>query len=143
MGRLYTRYFLRSLKTKVRAKAEALDGLVDLEAVLEATTLRAFDNAATARIHGFADADDYYTRCSSARYLGGIRTPTLVIHSVDDPFLPADAIPRDELRDNPAIHDHILPSGGHVGFLEGPPWAPRLWAEEEGARFLAEALLDN
>jgi hypothetical protein len=140
MGRMYTRYFLRSLKRKVRAKAAVLDGRVDVEATLRARTLREFDDAATAPLHGFRDADHYYEVCSSAAYLAGIRVPTLILHSLDDPFLPATALPRAALESNPAITPVITEVGGHVGFLEGPPWAPRFWGEEEGARFLAERL---
>jgi predicted alpha/beta-fold hydrolase len=140
MGRLYTWYFLRSLRRKVMAKRDLLRGLIDLERTLSATTLRAFDEAATARLHGFRDADDYYETCSSARYLDGVRSPTLVLHSLDDPFLPRSAIPTRALAANPAVTAVLTAGGGHVGFLEGPPWAPRLWGEEEGARFLAERL---
>jgi predicted alpha/beta-fold hydrolase len=140
MGMGYTRYFLRSLKRKVRAKARLLAPLVDVAAILRARTLREFDDAATSRLHGFADADDYYSRSSSASLLPRVGVPTLLLHALDDPFLPPDALPSAALRANPWIQDVILPRGGHVGFLRGAPWRPRLWAEEEGARFLAWAL---
>ncbi|HSW31494.1 MAG TPA: alpha/beta fold hydrolase [Longimicrobiales bacterium] len=140
MGRAYTRYFLRSLKRKVRAKADLLEGLVDLEAVLASRTLREFDDAATARIHGFRDASEYYRLCSGAAFVAGIRIPTLVLHALDDPFLPPDAFPRAALEANPTVTAVVHPLGGHVGFLEGPSWAPRYWGDEEGARFLAETL---
>lgn len=139
-GRAYARYFLRSLKRKVRAKRALLEGLVDVEATLGSRTLRQFDDAATSRLHGFEGASDYYRRCSSAGFLEGIRVPTLVLHSLDDPFLPGPALPRDALAANPSITLALNERGGHVGFIEGPPWAPRFWAEEEGARFLAETL---
>jgi hypothetical protein len=140
MGRTYTGFFLRSLKRKVRAKARLLEGLVDLEATLASCTLREFDDAATAPLHGFRDAEAYYRLSSSAAYLPGIRVPTLVVHALDDPFLPGDALPRSALEANPACTPVIHRRGGHVGFMEGPPWAPRYWSDEEGARFLAEAL---
>ncbi len=140
MGRAYTRFFLRSLKRKVRAKAPLLQGVVDLEAVLASRTLREFDDAATARIHGFRDASEYYRLCSGAAFVAGIRVPTLVLHALDDPFLPPAAFPTAALEANPAITAVVHPLGGHVGFLEGPPWAPRHWGDEEGARFLAETL---
>ena len=35
----------------------------------------AVDDAATAPLHGFRDADHYYEVCSSAAYLSGIRSP--------------------------------------------------------------------
>ena len=140
MGRVYTWFFLRSLKRKVRAKARILDGLVDLEATLASRTLREFDDVATARVHGFRDASEYYRLSSSAAFVAGIRVPTLVIHALDDPFLPIRALPRAALEANPAITTVVHERGGHVGFMGGPPWAPRYWADEEGARFLAEAL---
>ena len=140
MGRAYTRFFLRSLKRKVRAKAALMAGLADVTATLASRTLREFDQAATSRIHGFADAADYYRRCSSAAFVSGIRVPTLVVHATDDPFLPSAALPTAELRANPAVTLALQERGGHVGFMEGAPWAPRYWADEEAARFLAERL---
>ncbi len=140
MGQFYTAYFLRSLRRKVRAKEAILRGHMDIEGALRARTLRVFDDAATAPLHGFRDAADYYAASSSAQYLGGIRVPTLVVHSLDDPFLPAEAIPRAALESNEAILPLLSARGGHVGFMEGPPWAPRLWGDEAGARFLAVAL---
>ncbi|MFQ5535943.1 MAG: YheT family hydrolase [Gemmatimonadota bacterium] len=139
MGRLYTLYFLRSLKKKVRAKRSLLEGRVDLNAALAARTLREFDEAVTAPLHGFAGADEYYRQSSSGRYLSGIRTPTVVLHSEDDPFLPPDAIPRGGLAANPNIRGVITRRGGHVGFLAGGVRSPRLW----GDRFLARALAEN
>jgi predicted alpha/beta-fold hydrolase len=140
MGHLYARYFLRSLRAKVRAKAVLLDGVIDVREALAAQTLRAFDDAATAPLHGFADAGHYYRECSSARFLGGIGVPTVILHSRDDPFLPPDAVPVDAIRSNPHLVPVFTETGGHVGFLTGTPWRPRLWAEEEAARFLSGEL---
>ena len=140
MGRLYSRYFLRSLQRKVRAKAEVLDGHIDVEATLRARTIRAFDDVATSVLHGFQGADHYYRVSSCAGYLEGIQVPTLVLHALDDPFLPASAIPHQALEANPFLTPIIHRGGGHVGFLKGPPWSPRLWGDEEGARFLATLL---
>jgi predicted alpha/beta-fold hydrolase len=136
MGRMYTRYFLRSLRRKVRAKASVLEPVIDLTRTLEARTLREFDEVATAPLHGFRGANHYYELCSSARYLGGIRVPTFVAHSLDDPFLPPEAIPREAMEANPALTVHLPSRGGHVGFLAGSPWRPDFWGEREGARFL-------
>lgn len=141
MGRLYTRYFLNSLQAKVRAKAETLAKRMDVEATLRARTLREFDDVATAPLHGFRDADEYYGSCSSAGFLEGIRTPTLVIHSVDDPFLPPAAIPRGALGANGALTPILTDRGGHVGFLEGSPTTPVLWAEAQVSRYLGDLLV--
>lgn len=140
MGRVYTSYFLRSLRTKVREKAALLDGSIRIDAALRARTLREFDDAATAPLHGFRDADDYYARCSSDRFITGVAVPTLVLHSRDDPFLPAEAIPLEALAVNPHVVAVLPEQGGHVGFLGRTPWRPIFWAEEEAARFLAANL---
>jgi len=66
--------------------------------------------------------------------------PTVILHSRDDPFLPRDAIPTDAIRSNPHLVPAFTESGGHVGFLAGTPWHPRLWADEEAARFLCGQL---
>lgn len=140
MGRFYTGLFVRSLQRKLEAKRALLDGKVDLDRALRARTFREFDDAATAPLHGFADAAEYYHLSSSARYLERIRVPTLLLHAEDDPFLPAHALPRDAIARNPFLVPVITRHGGHVGFIGGPPWAPRFWAEAEAARFLAARL---
>lgn len=142
MGRVYTARFLRTLRDKYRRKRPLIGDAVDDRRVLAARTFREFDDAATAPLHGFRDADHYYAASSSAGYLAGIRVPTLLLHSADDPFLPADAVPRAAARDNPFITAAFTEHGGHVGFVAGTPWAPEFWAEAEAARFLAEQLGD-
>jgi len=143
MGRMYTRYFLRSLRAKVRAKSDALAPRIDVPATLRARTLREFDDAATSLLHGFRDADDYYASCSSAGFIDGIRTPTLLLHSLDDPFLPPSAVPRATLEANPALTTILTDRGGHVGFIEGSPRSPTLWGEQQGARYLRAVLVDG
>ena len=140
MGRLYTRYFMRSLQAKVRAKRAQLTDRIDVAATLRARTLREFDDLATAPLHGFRDADHYYASCSSGRFIGGIRSPTLVLHSLDDPFLPTSAVPRVALEGNGALTTVLTDRGGHVGFLEGSPRSARLWGEEQASRFLQAEL---
>lgn len=140
MGAFYTWYFMRQLRRKVRLKRTLLEGALDVEGALATRTLREFDDAVTAPLHGFRDASDYYERSSSARLLPRIEVPTLLVHSRDDPFLPEDSIPLAAMRGNPRIHPCVTPRGGHVGFLSGSLGRPRFWAEEEAARFLAETL---
>jgi len=135
---LYTPYFLHSLKRKTLAKAHLVERLCDLGRVRTARTLRAFDDAVTAPLHGFDDADDYYRRSSSARFIPGIRTPTLVLQARDDPFLPADRIPETALRANAHVAAALTERGGHLGFVHRG--RPRFWAESEAARFLNRQL---
>ena len=80
-------HFLRALRRKVRAKRRLLEGVVDVERALAARTLRDYDDALTAPLHGFSGADDYYDRADVRPHLPNIRVPTLLAQSRDDPLL--------------------------------------------------------
>ena len=140
-ARQYVGRLLRSLKAKVRARKDEIGRFLDLERTLRAKTFWEFDDAATAPLHGFAGADDYYHRSSSAAFIPEITVPTVIIHSRNDPFLPADAIPEAAMRANPAVTPVISDHGGHVGFVSGSsPVAPWFWAEEFIARWLRDRI---
>lgn len=128
-NRVYARAFLSSLKPKALAKLEQHPTLYDAALVRRAGTLRAFDDVVTAPLHGFRDADDYWTRASAKPWLTAIRLPTLMLNARNDPFLPEAALPRaDEV--SPALTTEFPAEGGHVGFVSGPfpgtlTWLPR------------------
>lgn len=140
-ARVYAAFFLRSLRAKVRAKEALLQGTCKVGDVLRARKVRDFDQALTAPLHGFADADEYYRLSSAGQFLNAIAVPTLLIHSMDDPIAVAEVIPHDTIAANSHLETAFTASGGHVGFVAGPgPWAPSFWAEERGAEFLAKWL---
>ncbi len=120
-NQVYLRRFLKSLRLKVRAKAELLPGQVDLAGIEELRDFLAFDNRYTAPMHGFDSADAYYRYASSGRYLTGIRVPTLLVNAQNDPFLPASCFPREVAASSPFVFLETPPEGGHVGFAEGAP----------------------
>lgn len=128
-NRLYTRHFLRLLKRKSLAKLALFPGLYDAETVRRAANLRQFDDAVTAPLHGFRDADDYWTRASSKPDLGRIAIPTLIVHAHNDPFLPGAHLP--EPAQLPTwVRLEITRGGGHAGFASGAwpgklDWLPR------------------
>jgi len=114
----YTRAFLASMKRKFLHKLERFPKLVDREAMLRSRTLRQFDDAVTAPLHGFKDTDDYWTRASSKPVLANIRLPTLIINAKNDPFLPASALPS-TAEVSPAVTLNFPDTGGHAGFASG------------------------
>ena len=133
--RVYTASFMRSFRQKVRAKARVYPGFVDVDAAVRARTFAEYDGAVTAPLAGFRDAMDYWVRASSGPFLGRIRRPTLVINSLDDPFVPPEALP-DPSTLSPSVTVELTPRGGHAGFLHGP-WAMHSWAERRVVDFLA------
>jgi uncharacterized protein len=140
-SRVYQHHFLRSLRRKALAKLEHYPDLMSRARVETARTLYDFDDAVTAPVHGFADADDYYTRSSSIHFLTRIRVPTLLLSAVDDPFLPAAVL--DEVRvlarDSRYLSVEFPTAGGHVGFVSGHnPFRPFYYAEWRVAEFLSD-----
>ena len=134
LPRFYVNRFLATLKQKTKrlvAQFPEMRDRIDLGAVMRAKTFREIDNAATAPIHGFRDADDYYERSSSIHFLGAITAPTLCLSAIDDPFLPLEALERARACASAAVEFRITANGGHTGFIAGAlPWRCEYWAEE-------------
>lgn len=115
---IYTRMFLRTLVPKALVKWAQFPGLFDRDAVLRARDLREFDDAFTAPVHGFRDAQDYWHRAAARPVLGSIAVPALLLNALDDPFVPACSLPGpDEV--SPRVTLWHPPHGGHVGFAQG------------------------
>jgi predicted alpha/beta-fold hydrolase len=140
LSRIYQHHLLKKLRRSVQAKSAVHPASVPLQEIEALKTFRQFDDAITAPLHGFRDVDDYYSQSSSRRYLRHIETPVLIIHALDDPFLPPAAIPEDaEL--SPAVTLELSHHGGHVGFVSGSlPLAADYWLEWRICRHLRSYL---
>jgi hypothetical protein len=133
---VYTTNFMRTMRQKVCNKARRYPGFVDVAAVRRARTFAEYDRAVTAPLNGFADELDYWRRASCRRFLAGIRRPALLISALDDPIVPAEALP-DPAHLPPHVRTEFVQTGGHAAFLEGRwPWAVRSWAEDRALDFL-------
>ena len=136
----YTWRFLRTLRPKGVAKAEQYPELLDRARIAASRTFEQFDTDATARLHGFEDAWDYWRRCGCGQFLPTVARPLLVVAALDDPFNPSRAIPTKALEDHPWIVPALPEEGGHVGFVYGRPWRTRHWAEEQAEDFMTRVL---
>ncbi|MCM2479242.1 YheT family hydrolase [Serpentinimonas maccroryi] len=143
---LYAQLFLRTMKHKARSKAQQFPGLFDLPRALAAQTLREFDDAFTAPLHGFDGVEDYWRRASAKPGLAATEMPTLILNARNDPLVPASCLP--QLDEAGAAVTLWQPgSGGHVGFpgqiswrsgrpelqLQGLPQAVCNWLMVQGA----------
>lgn len=128
-ARLYQKHLLRKMLRTARSKL-ALIRNAGLEPDLAAIrNFYDFDDQLTAPLHGFKNASDYYERCSSVRYLRHIKTSTLIIHALDDPFMTPGTVPT-AAELSPAVSLELSEHGGHVGFVGGRwPWRPEFWLE--------------
>ena len=133
MGRIYSASFMRTLRRKAIWVTEKFAGqtTLDRQRISRTRTMIEFDEAATAPLHGFTGAEDYYERSSSIRYISRIAVPTLCISAIDDPFLPRDVLSAVRKAASDSMDFVITERGGHVGFVGGTtPWQSRYWAEE-------------
>jgi len=131
---MYSNRFLKSLKGKVIQKAQMMKGL-DVTHIEKIKTLIEFDDRYTAPLHGYRDAIDYYTRCSSVHFLEGIRIPTLLVNARNDPFLSEACFPSQQLKNNPHVTFESPEYGGHVGFTQFHKNG-LYWSEERAVSFL-------
>ncbi len=140
MGRLYARHFLRSLKTKIKEKADRIPEAARLApSALAARTIRGVDETWTAPVHGYRNAAHYYEACSAIGRLDRIRTPTLLIQAEDDPFLPVGVRDRVRRIGNPFLIEGFTRRGGHLGYL-GARSSVRFWAEARAVSWLTDQL---
>ena len=132
----YQRYLLKRMKRAVTRKFNPHTAAFDWQRAMRAGTFAEFDDAVTAPLHGFANKDDYYDKCSSVHFLKGIERPTLIVNALDDPFMTPKVVPGAEQL-SAHVTLEVSTHGGHVGFIEGgTPWRPRFYLPERLIGFL-------
>jgi predicted alpha/beta-fold hydrolase len=114
-NRVYHWNLLRAMKVEALAPGAEL-AADERRAIDAARSIVEFDEHFVAPRNGFDGAADYYARNASQRYLPAIRTPTLIVHALDDPWIPADAYRRVAWHELPALTPLLSNGGGHVGF---------------------------
>jgi predicted alpha/beta-fold hydrolase len=140
--RLYQHYVLQNLVRTARdfARARPERAHYAVSALGRLATVRAYDTAVVAPMHGFSSAEDYYERASAGPLVARIRVPTLVLHAEDDPLVPAATVrpwlPRGA---GGPVAQAWTRRGGHVGWFAGlseASWVDT-WAMRSAHSFLA------
>lgn len=140
---VYERYILMALRRDSLRPAPGGSPRVseqERHGIQRARTLPDFDDVLTAPRNGWSDAMEYYRVNSCNQFLPTVSVPTLVIHSLDDPMIPAGpytAIDWDALQASGPVRRAITPRGGHVGFHERGNPLP--WYVGQAAEFLSSA----
>ncbi len=126
---VYERFFVRSLKRRMRRKARLFPERYHLQGMDSIRTIWEFDNRITAPHSGFRDADDYYYRASALRVIDRVSRPTLVLTAQDDPMVPIATLDREEIRRLPDLRFVAPRHGGHCSFISAEAGRKRFWAE--------------
>lgn len=115
--RIYNPYFLRTMKERAQAYLHRHPALFDAVAMQGARTLREFDDAFTAPLHGFQDVADYYAQASSLPHLRHIHAcPVCIVNPLNDPFVPQSCLPT-KAQISSRVTLWQPENGGHVGVL--------------------------
>ncbi|MDE2509432.1 MAG: alpha/beta fold hydrolase [Planctomycetota bacterium] len=102
-------------------------------------TLYQFDDKITARWNGFRDAEEYYALSSSGRFIPLIKADGLVIHAVDDPFIPPEPFYKQNFP--PGVTLELIPHGGHLGFYSRDRWdGDHRWLDARIAHWFRERI---
>jgi len=136
LSKIYQHYLLKRMKKAVTRKFDQYTAAFDWHRTMASRTFAEFDDAVTAPLHGFSGKDEYYDRCSAIGFLDKICRPTLLINSLDDPFMTPSIIPQaEQLSDDVQIE--VSKHGGHVGFISGgKPWNPEYYLPGRIIEFL-------
>ena len=112
---VYHWHLLRNMRREALAAPVAL-APEEERAIRAARSILAFDDTVVAPRNGYRDAGEYYAENAAKYYLDRIRVPTLMIHSLDDPWIPAPAYTEYSWDRNPNLIPLLSRRGGHVGF---------------------------
>jgi predicted alpha/beta-fold hydrolase len=145
-NRLYATWLLRRLIAQTLADPMGLSAAerARLEGPARPQSIRAFDAAITAPRWGYGDVNHYYASASPGPRLlaPGPRPPILLVHALDDPWVPAAAAQAVAAASPAAVQVLLSPRGGHNGFHaretspqvslhwgDGPPGPAASWAD--------------
>lgn len=117
-NRVYEWHFLRNMLARVRRRMALYPTIYGGAEIEKIHTMRSFDGRIVARYGGFADADDYYDKAASSHFAGRLNVPTLILYSLDDPFIRLLPSTRAALIANPNVTYVETQGGGHCAFLE-------------------------
>jgi uncharacterized protein len=134
---VYHRYMLDAMKREALAPGAAVSA-TERAAIAAARNVYEFDDRFIAPRFGYRNAQDYYESSAAKHFLAGITRPTLVVHALDDPWIPAACYIAIDWSRLPTIEAVLTPRGGHLGFHgQGSrvPWHDRVTAWWLARRF--------
>jgi len=135
----YHHFILRSLRRKAIEKlAQGIDMPFEKADLNRIHSIRGFDRICTAPLAGYRSVDQYYQDASARYQLPRIQSSFLILHALDDPFVPCSSLPRErELSASTVLE--VTPKGGHLGFWSASvPWRPNRWIEERIMQFFSD-----
>lgn len=141
----YHRYLLTNMKREALAHDAALT-TAQVTTVSKARSVYEFDDLFIAPLFGYQGAEDYYRRNSSGAFLEKITLPTLIVHALDDPWIPPSCYDSIDWQRSPTVETALSARGGHIGFHgrgSAVPWHDRIIAAWLSDKFQPVQMKDN
>lgn len=138
-SKVYQAYILKDLRRHLAHKLTHIKDTqfgLSSENVKSIRSIYAFDERYTSRVHGFDNAEVYYAQNSAKQFLSQIKTPTLIIHALDDPFMPSDIWEDAKAQVSQSTTLELYEHGGHVGFMEKKEKGIQPWLLERTLDFI-------
>jgi len=136
VNEFYKNRFLGKLKNKMLLKGIQHPNTIIIQGLSKIKDFGEFDERFTAPLHGFANAEEFYTESSSDNYYSGIKKNALIVNALNDPLLGEKCYPYDLVRDHPFLFLETPELGGHVGFTD-KKWG-HSWMEKRAHEFFEE-----
>ncbi len=127
---VYHRYMLNAMKCEALAPGAAVSA-AERAAIAAARNVFEFDDRFIAPRFGYRDAQEYYETNAAKHFLAGIARPTLILHALDDPWVPGACYTAIDWSRLPMIEAVLTRRGGHLGFHgrgSRVPWHDRVTA---------------
>ncbi len=115
-NRVYLKNFTQKISKKLKSKSEQFPEALDWTHLKSIKTFDEIDEYFTAPLHGFENREDYYEKASPGFVMENIKTPTLIINALDDPFLGEECYPVSFARQHESVYLEMPEHGGHCAF---------------------------
>lgn len=132
---VYRYYFRKRWSASLRRKQALYPDLYDFSPVYAIPQIYEMTDWMMRRYGPYTDAADYLRSYAVlGKQTATLQAPTVILTAANDPII--DVADFRELAPHPLLRLVIHPSGGHVGYVDGPPLRHRLadlvlpWIEE-------------
>jgi uncharacterized protein len=126
----YHSAMLAAMKREALAPGAAIS-TEERAAIGAARNVYEYDDRFIAPRFGYRGADEYYECNAAKNFLAGISLPTLILHALDDPWIPGECYTAVIWQRLPVVEAVLPPRGGHLGFHgrgSPVPWHDRVTA---------------
>lgn len=137
----YNAVLTRDLKVKVvQPNKDLLEKNIDMEKVMNSSSLRQLEHNLYCRLYGFDDIDEYLELYNPTRILEHVTVPSLCINSKNDPICLEEYLPYDYFKEHDSSILIVTPRGGHCGWVEN---IRETWADHVAIDYLQSVLRFN